>query len=213
MKKEILILSLGLLCHISSNGSPFLSVSPTFTKAYIQDEETTMGVGISIRGGYEFLNSRYFLSGHALELEIGTTGFNFTTENKIGKVDARTIPIFANYRFTQYFGGTASNTNGMDYWSPDFILYAGGGLGGVHISADKSVSATQSSFEASEFNFAAQLFLGLGIGFNDHLSLTGGYRHIFTGDLDADIDIGVDHRNKSYDMSFHVFDINLRWLW
>ena len=72
---------------------------------------------------------------------------------------------------------------------------------------------TTHSFDASEFNIAAQLFLGLGIGFNNHLSLTGGYRHIFTGDLDADIIVGRNDHDKSYGMSFHVFDINLRWLW
>ena len=212
MKKAFLILSIGLVFSVTTKGSPFLSVSPTFTKAQVQGEETTMGAGISIRGGYEFLNSRYFLSGHALELELGTTGFNFTTMDGIGKVDGQAMPIFANYRFTQYFGGTASNTNGMDYWSPDFIIYAGGGLGGVHVSADKSVDTTH-SFDASEFNLAAQLFLGLGVGFNDHLSLTGGYRHIFTGDLDADIIVGGNDHDKSYGMSFHVFDVNLRWLW
>ena len=115
MKKTFLIISIGLVFNVTTKGSPFLSVSPTFTKARVQGEETTMGAGISIRGGYEFLNSRYFLSGHALELELGTTGFNFTTMDGIGKVDGQAMPIFANYRFTQYFGGTASNTNGMDY--------------------------------------------------------------------------------------------------
>ena len=75
----------------------------------------------------------------------------------------------------------------MDYWSPDFILYAGGGLGGIYVSADKTVEAEKHTFDASELNFAAQLFLGLGIGFNKNLSLTGGYRHIFTPSLHADV--------------------------
>ena len=103
MKKAFLILSIGLVFSVTTKGSPFLSVSPTFTKAQVQGEETTMGAGISIRGGYEFLNSRYFLSGHALELELGTTGFNFTTMDGIGKVDGQAMPIFANYRFHSVF--------------------------------------------------------------------------------------------------------------
>ena len=212
MKKTLQLLALALLPGLPIQASPFLSVSPTFTKAQVEGQETSMGVGVSLRGGYEFLSSRYFLSGHALELEVGTAGFGFDTMPGIGKVDARALPIFANYRFTQYFGGTASNTNGMDYWSPDFILYAGGGLGGVHVSAEKNVDSNH-TFDASEFNIAAQLFLGLGVGFNDHLSLTGGYRHIFTGDLDADITRGGQDHDTDYGLSFHVFDINLRWLW
>mgnify|MGYP002820906235 CR=1 FL=1 len=212
MNKTLLTLAFGLLTTSATLASPFLSVSPTFTKAQVEGQETTLGAGLSLRGGYEFLSSRYFLSGHALELEVGTSGFGFDTMPGIGKVDGRALPVFANYRFTQYFGGTASNTNGMDYWSPDFILYAGGGLGGVHVSAEKSVDAAH-SFDASEFNIAAQLFLGLGVGFNDHLSLTGGYRHIFTGDLDADIAVNNQDFDTAYGLSFHVFDINLRWLW
>jgi hypothetical protein len=66
---------------------------------------------------------------------------------------------------------------------------------------------------------AAQLFFGLGVGFNERLSLTTGYRHIFMNDIDAEGQIiNVDPTppgpwGNSYNISFHVFDLNLRWIW
>ena len=126
------------------------------------------------------------------------------------------IPVLANYRFTQYFGTSSSDYNGMEYWNPDFIIYAGAGLGAVHVAANENPGGPV-HIDISQVNIAAQIFLGLGIGFTERLSLTGGYRHIFMNDIDAggkNFTVApakpFDH---SYDASFHVFDLNFRWLW
>jgi opacity protein-like surface antigen len=216
MKRKLFLIALAILPSLVTQASPFLGVSPSLVKPQVDGQSSDMGFGINVRGGYEFLSSRYFLTGHAIELETGIAGFSFNSGTVTGDISARMIPVFANYRLTQYFGSSASNSNGMEYWSPDFILYAGAGLGGVHVSANEN-SSGPISIDISQVNMAAQLFFGLGIGFNEHLSLTTGYRHIFMNDIDAE---GVDLRgatvtafNRSYNASFHVFDLNLRLIW
>ncbi len=217
MKKIFLFLALGILSIPAAQASPFLGVSTSLVKPQINGRSSDTGFGLSLRGGYEFLSSQYFLSGHAIELETGVAGFSFDSGTLTGDVSARMIPVLANYRFTQYFGSSSSNYNGMEYWSPDFIIYAGAGLGAVHVTANENPGGPV-YIDISQVNIAAQIFLGLGIGFTERLSLTGGYRHIFMNDIDAGGKkwISVDTSeplDRSYDASFHVFDLNFRWLW
>ena len=105
------------------------------------------------------------------------------------------------------FGGTASKYND-DYWSPDCSL-CWRRTWRVHVSADKSVDTTH-SFDASEFNLAAQLFLGLG-GLQ-YLSRCSRYRHIFTGDLDADIIVEETTMINPRDVLLCILTLT-RWLW
>ena len=218
MKRTLLLIAFAILPSFVVQASPFLGVTPSLVKPQVDGQSSDMGFGLNVRGGYEFLSSRYFLSGHAIELEAGVAGFSFNSGTETGDVSARMIPVFANYRFTQYFGSSASDSNGMEYWSPDFILYAGVGLGGVHVSANENPGGPI-SIDISQVNMAAQLFFGLGVGFNERLSLTTGYRHIFMNDIDAEGQIiNVDPTphgpwGNSYNISFHVFDLNLRWIW
>ena len=218
MKRKLFLIALAILPSLVTQASPFLGVSPSLVKPQVDGQSSDMGFGLNVRGGYEFLSSRYFLTGHAIELETGVAGFSFNSGTGTGDISARMIPVFANYRLTQYFGSSASNSNGMEYWSPDFILYAGAGLGGVHVAANENPGGPI-SIDISQVNMAAQLFFGLGIGFNEHLSLTTGYRHIFMNDIDASGQhIHTDPNlsqpwSDSYNASFHVFDLNLRLIW
>ena len=131
MKRTLLLIAFAILPSFVVQASPFLGVTPSLVKPQVDGQSSDMGFGLNVRGGYEFLSSRYFLSGHAIELETGVASFSFNSGPATGdvSVSARMIPVFANYRFTQYFGSSASDSNGMEYWSPDFILYAGAGLG------------------------------------------------------------------------------------
>tara|TARA_Y100000588_G_scaffold386193_1_gene481212 strand:+ start:249 stop:917 length:669 start_codon:yes stop_codon:yes gene_type:complete len=217
--KIFALLLLGLMQGSTSLwASPFLGISPMLVKPQVKGHSSDSSFGISVRGGYEFLSSRYFLSGHAIEVETGFTYYSFDSGYPgTNDISTRMIPLFANYRFTQYFGSSASDLNGMEYWSPDFILYVGAGLGGVHVSGSENPGGPV-SIDFSQVNVAAQFFLGLGIGFTEHLSLTTGYRHIFMNDVDTEgqlwtgMDTSVRHQS-SYDTSFHILDLNLRWLW
>jgi opacity protein-like surface antigen len=187
--------------------SPFLSVSPSLNKARVSGQQTDVGFGVNFRTGYEFLNSSWLLNGHAIEFETGINGYKFGSgDPAIGDISSMAIPLLLNYRYTQYWGASRSDSSGMEYWSPDFLLYGGAGVGGVIVNAEETVGAAK--LEISEFSPAFQFFFGTGVGFNDNVSLTGGYRHLWMGDIETE-----GFARNTYKTSLHVFDLNLRFLW
>ena len=202
-----LILAAMLIAFGQVAASPFLSVSPALVKPRVKGQQTDVGFGINFRTGYEFLNSGWLLSGHAIEFETGVNGYKFESGSTAGDISTLAVPLLLNYRYTQYWGASRSDASGMEYWSPDFLLYGGAGVGGVILSAEETVGLQK--LEISEFTPAFQMFFGTGVGFNDHVSLTGGYRHLWMGEIQTE----GTYPSMDYKSSLHIFDLNLRFLW
>ena len=218
MKNTPLLLTLVLfLVGVHSlSASPMINISPTLIKPRVEGQQTDVGFGINLRSGYEFNRARWLLSGHAIEWEIGVNGYSFQSgDPQVGDISLSAIPILFNYRFTKYWIESRADTTGMELWSPDFIMYGGAGAGGVVINGDETVNLLTgtSKLEFSEFAPAFQVFFGAGWGFNDHLSLTGGYRHLWMGELESSGYTKTDGSNFKYKSSLHMLDVNLRWLW
>lgn len=207
-KSRLLKLTFLLVSAYNLSASPMINISPTLIKPRVKDQQTNVGFGLNIRSGYEFNRASWLLSGHAIEWEIGVNGYSFDSGDvAVGEISVSAIPILFNYRFTKYWAESRADTTGMELWSPDFIMYGGAGAGGVILRAEETFGANQ-RIEISEFAPAFQFFFGGGWGFNDHLSLTGGYRHLWMGEIETSGD-----RNYTYKSSLHMFDVNLRWLW
>ena len=210
MKRTPSLLIAALVLTLSQvSASPFLSISPSLNKARVSGQQTDVGFGVNFRTGYEFLNSSWLLNGHAIEFETGINGYKFDSgKSDVGYISAMAIPLMLNYRYTQYWGASRSDSSGMEYWSPDFLLYGGAGVGGVILDAEETAANSQ-KVELSEFTPAFQLFFGTGVGFNDNVSLTGGYRHLWMGEVKTE----GSYPSMEYKTSIHVFDLNLRFLW
>ena len=203
-----LLLTVLILSMAKLSSAPFMSISPSLIKPRVKGEQTDVGFGVNFRTGYEFLRSDWLLSGHAIEFEAGYNGYTFESgDTALGDFSATAVPLMLNYRYTQYWGSSRANAAGMEYWSPDFILYGGAGLGGVILSAEETHTFL-GKVEISEFSPAFQFFFGTGIGFNDRLSLTGGYRHLWMSEIETE-----GAAAYSYNSSLHIFDLNFRWLW
>lgn len=212
MKRTPSLLIAALVLTLShASASPFFSISPSLNKARVSGQQTDVGFGVNFRTGYEFLNSSWLLNGHAIEFETGVNGYKFDSGDQanIRDISTMAIPLLLNYRYTQYWGASRSNSNGMEYWSPDFLLYGGAGVGGVILSAEETAANNQ-KLEISELTPAFQFFFGTGVGFNDNVSLTGGYRHLWMGDIETE---GTFTPRRAYKTSMHIFDLNLRFLW
>ncbi len=209
MKRTPSLLIAALVLTLShASASPFFSISPSLNKARVSGQQTDVGFGVNFRTGYEFLNSSWLLNGHAIEFETGVNGYKFDAGGAVGDVSTMAVPLLLNYRYTQYWGASRSDSSGMEYWSPDFLLYGGAGVGGVILNAEETISPGN-NLEISEFSPAFQFFFGTGVGFNDNVSLTGGYRHLWMGDIETE----GTWPSQTYKTSLHVFDLNLRFLW